>query len=475
MQIKTNFSRDYCTTYPLVIGCFKKQRNILKTDFDIELNDILENQKLDFGIVNIINTFNKISAKKIYIIGLGEEKVLTNEELSRIFNKVCKIDEEELQIDLDSFGECKKNAYICTYELNYGTYKFLECKSNQTERNLIIKYIASTNVKEEIEKALIISTAINNARDLINKPYNYLNAEDLASYAYDLVKELDSDKLSIEVYDKEEIEKMKMGAFLAVNKGSYDEPKLICIKYQGIEEWKDAIGLVGKGVMFDSGGYSIKSSMNGMKSDMSGAATVLAVMETLVKNNVLCNVVMVIAATDNRIDGKALLPDDIVSASDGTTIEIVSTDAEGRLTLADALLFAQNKGCNEIIDVATLTGACVVALGEYTTGVFGNNKKNINKFLEYASEENESAWQLPITEDIKEKVKGKVADLTNSTGRLMGASGAAAFLQAFIKDNVDWIHLDIAGTAFHTSPKEYEAYGATGVMVKTIYKYIKER
>ena len=234
--------------------------------------------------------------------------------------------------------------------------------------------------------------------------------------------------------------------------------------------------LVGKGVMFDTGGYSLKQSMNNMKDDMAGSATVLGILEAAVKNNLPVNLSVVICATDNRIDGGALLPDDVLTAMNGKTIEIVSTDAEGRLTLADAVYFAQKQGSKNIIDFATLTGAIVVALGDYTTGLFGNDLDNINSLLVSSKEEYEGLWHMPITEYMRERVRGsKVADLTNSTGRSAGAIGAAAFIEEFIEEGTKWMHLDIAGTAFNTSPAYNEFYGATGAMVKTVYNYLKKQ
>ncbi|MDD3191278.1 MAG: leucyl aminopeptidase, partial [Bacilli bacterium] len=255
--------------------------------------------------------------------------------------------------------------------------------------------------------------------------------------------------------------------------GSTAEPQLIHLSFQNSEK-PEKVGLVGKGVMFDTGGYSLKQTMNNMKDDMGGAATVIGIMEALARNDVKVNVEAIICATDNRIDGKALLPDDVLTAMNKKTIEIVSTDAEGRLTLADALCYAQKEGCKKVIDLATLTGAVVVALGDYTTGIFGNNDEMIEKIIASGKKTNEDIWHLPITDHIRKQVRSsKVADLTNSTGRNMGASGAAAFLEEFVEEGTKWVHLDIAGTIFHTSPSYQEAYGASGVMVKTLYEYLK--
>lgn len=464
---------------PLVLGLFINQ----KVEIDDKINDDIEELikskliKLELGETNKITTFSKIKNKVIYLIGLGAKEEYTKEKLKEVTKSLTASLGKELVIQFDSFIgnlDVLEAAFEFVLNAHYYNYKYDEFLSKKIENDVSWEFVTKYEVKQTIIEAMNLAVAIDNTRDLVNKPYNYLSAVDLADYAQELVKTLDNERISIHTYDKKQIEVLKMGAFLAVNKGSTCEPRLIYIKYQGLDEWKDPIALVGKGIMYDTGGYSIKTSMNTMKCDMAGAATVLGVLESLVKNEVKVNVMVIICATDNRINGEALLPDDIVTAMNGKTIEIVSTDAEGRLTLADGVYFAQKEGSQEVIDIATLTGACVVALGEYTTGIFGNHQDNINKFLDVAIKTGESTWQLPITEHIKKQVRSsKVADFTNSTGRNMGASGAAAFIEGFIEEKTKWIHLDIAGTAFHTTPSNKEFYGATGVMVQTIYNYLK--
>jgi leucyl aminopeptidase len=249
--------------------------------------------------------------------------------------------------------------------------------------------------------------------------------------------------------------------------------RLLYLSYHGSRNDDQGLTIVGKGLMYDTGGYSLKQNMNDMKDDMGGAATAISVFEAAVLNKLPVNLNVVVAATDNRINSKALLPDDVLTAMNGKTIEIVSTDAEGRLTLADALCFAQKEGAKVVVDIATLTGAVVVALGEYTTGLFANDQDLAEKMLKSAESENESLWQLPITDYIRKQVRGsKVADLTNSTGRNMGASSAAAFLEEFVEPTTKWLHIDIAGTVFHTSPAFEEFYGASGVMVRTLLNFL---
>lgn len=459
----------------LVYGLFNEEQMVkINPEVDEYLSKLMLNDLIssDLGKVTTIHTFDKCQFNKIHIIGLGKRSEYDFDKQAEVFEKVSYKLDRKLTIDVASFAgdlNLEKTAFDLVTAINYNCYVFDQFKSKKQDTSISVNYLISEEYKEVIESAEKISQAIKNTRDLVNLPYNHLNAEKLANYAKELVKRFNSKKVNIKVYNKEEIERLGMNAFLAVNQGSKDEPYLIYIKYNGKDEISEPITLVGKGLTYDTGGYTLKSSMNTMKCDMAGAATVLGVLEAVLSNNLPINLNIVIAATDNRISGEAYLPDDIITAMNKKTIEVVSTDAEGRLTLADALTFAQQEGSKHIIDIATLTGAVVVALGNYTTGVFGNDQEMINRFLEASKKAGESAWQLPITNDIRKQVRSsKVADLTNSTGRNMGASSAAAFLEEFIEEGTKWIHLDIAGTAFDQNKS-----GGTGVMVKSVYNYLK--
>jgi leucyl aminopeptidase len=467
---------------PLVYGFFEEQSSVL-IDEKIN-NDIIDlfNQDLikkEVGSINKIYTFKKLENSVIYLVGLGKLSTYSIGQLEKALVNVNYKLGDELNINLASFlgkldpKDVAKALVNCIGNYNYA---YDELLTKKFKNDLTINIIAEDNLEIDlaIKEGFNLAIAMNNVRDLVNKPYNYLNAADLALYAEELVEDLDNNKLSIKVYNKKEIEALGMNAFLGVNKGSTAEPKLIHIKYNGGSG--DYIGLIGKGVMFDTGGYSIKTNMLNMKDDMAGSATVLGVLEAVVKNNIPVNLQVVICATDNRINGEALLPDDVLTAMNKTTIEIKSTDAEGRLTLADGICFAQKEGCKELIDIATLTGAVVVALGDDVTGLFGNDEENIKKLLAASKEANEDFWHMPITDRIREEVRSsKVADLTNSTGRNMGASSAAAFLEAFVEEGTKWMHLDIAGTAFTTSPRAGQFYGATAVALKTLYNYLKNK
>ncbi len=276
--------------------------------------------------------------------------------------------------------------------------------------------------------------------------------------------------------EKEEIERLGMGAFLAVNQGSVEPPKMIVLKYQGKEQWTDVIGLVGKGITFDTGGYSLKTKAGivGMKTDMGGAAAVLGAMEIIGELKPEQNVVAVIPATDNMISGTAFKPDDVITSMSGKTIEVLNTDAEGRLVLADAITYAKHHGAEYLVDIATLTGGVITALGLYTTGAMTNNETLYKQIQEASLEACEPIWLLPLFERDKERVRSsKIADLNNSPGREGHAIVAGAFIGEFA-ENTPWVHLDIAGTA--TTAKDYDLgpAGATGVMARTLALFVEE-
>ena len=408
--------------------------------------------------LEIINTLGKIAAKKVIFI--NEDKAL-----EKGFNALFNL-KSDLLVLVDTF----KNENVKSFfeHLVVSSYKFLAFKSKEKQNNIDVYYYDSNNLEDLVNEGIVYGEAINKTKDLVNKPYNYLNAKDLANYAKGL-EELDNIKVSI--YGKKECEDMSMGSYLGVNKGSKDEPQLIHVRYTGDKDDKEIIGLVGKGVMYDTGGYSLKTTtgMPSMKCDMAGAATVLGVIEIIAKLKSKVNVDVVIAATDNRIGDDAIVPDDILTAANGMTIEILSTDAEGRLTLADALWFAQKEGATKLIDIATLTGAIVAALGKEYTGVFTNNQEFLDSLIAVSNKNKELLWQMPMSDGYRKELKSFSADMKNSSAnRLAGASVAACFLENFVEKENKWIHIDIAGTAYD------DKQGGTGVMVKSLADFLRK-
>lgn len=279
--------------------------------------------------------------------------------------------------------------------------------------------------------------------------------------------------LELTVLEREQMEALGMGALLGVARGSQQPPKFIVLRYRGKDSDEIDIALIGKGITFDSGGISIKPAdgMEEMKGDMAGGAAVMAATGAIAQLKPRINVMAICAATENLPGGNAYKPGDVVTAMGGKTIEVISTDAEGRLTLADALGYARQHGAKLIVDAATLTGACRVALGDIVSGAFTNNRELLDKVIAAGAEAGERHWQLPTYDEYKEQNKSEVADIKNVGGRLAGATTAALFVGEFAGDT-PWVHLDIAGTSSSEKERGYLVKGATGVPVRTFVNLV---
>lgn len=436
--------------------------------------------------ISKVHTLGKIGSKRVYFAGLGKEKEYdfdtARESFAKLFKTLQKAKIQSFSIVLDTFtGEnvhFNEAAHALAEVLPLSTYKIQDYKqkSNEPERNINQVTIISSADEAEIRSSLTVGSAFgegtNSARTLVNMPGNILTATELAKYSVDVAQKYG---FEYEVLEKEDMEKLGMGGLLAVNKGSDEPPKMIVLKYQGKEEWTDVIGLVGKGITFDTGGYSIKpkDGIVGMKSDMGGAAAVLGAMEIIGQLKPEQNVLAVIPSTDNMISGNAFKPDDVIVSLSGKTIEVLNTDAEGRLVLADGITYAKHHGANYLVDVATLTGGVIIALGTHTTGAMTNNEALFEQVLEASHECGEPIWRLPITKKDIEKVRGsKMADLNNSPGREGHAIMAGTFIGEFT-DGTPWVHLDIAGTATTSKADELGPTGGTGVMARTLAAFVE--
>jgi leucyl aminopeptidase len=479
----------------LVVGVFDKpekfsgQLAALDEQFSGQLTELVKAGDISakLNAISKVHSFGKIGAKRIWFVGLGKEKEITFHKLEKAFGKLFKELKgsklEEAAVYLDSFLTEKIDGSDAAHALSeafaLATYQFdsYRQKSNEPERKLANMTIyCDCAAQDEITASLTVGYAFgkgtNSARTLVNTPGNMLTAADMANYAVELAAKYD---FEVEILDKTEIEKLGMGAFLAVNQGSTEPPKMIVLKYQGKEQWEDVIGLVGKGITFDTGGYSIKTKAGivGMKTDMGGAAAVLGAMEIIGETRPEQNVVAVIPSTDNMISGNAFKPDDVITSMSGKTIEVLNTDAEGRLVLADAVTYAKHHGANYLVDVATLTGGVITALGVNTTGAMTNHEQLYEQVLEAAHEAGEQMWQLPLFESEKERVRNsKVADLNNSPGSQGHAIVAGAFIGEFAEDT-PWVHLDIAGTATSSKAHDLGPEGATGVMTRTLALFVE--
>ena len=356
--------------------------------------------------------------------------------------------------------------------INYDFDKYKEKKKDKKENLLSLDLLLLDGKKIPVLEIETLIKATDIAKDLVNEQAEIMTPKKLAELAEEYGEKYG---FQVEILDEKKAKKLGMEAFLMVGRASVNRPYVIVMRYFGDKENEYTYGLVGKGLTYDTGGLSLKptDSMINMKDDMGGSATVIGAMCAIAKNKLKKNVIAVVAACENAMGGDAYRPGDIVPTMAGKYIEIINTDAEGRLTLADAMTYiAKKEKVSEIVDVATLTGAVVVALGNAATGVFTNRKEMFQK-LDKASEKwEEIYWQLPLLPEYKKSIRSEIASLKNSGGRWGGACGAASFLEEFC-EGLPWMHLDIAGTAFFDSPGFYYKKGATGIGVKTLYSYIK--
>lgn len=328
-------------------------------------------------------------------------------------------------------------------------------------------------VQQALMEREVISRGVWLARDLVNEPSNIKTPEYLAKTAWDLAEQLD---LTCTILGQPELQRQGFGALLAVAKGSICAPRLIVLDYQGGEAGAQPIALVGKGVTFDSGGISLKpgEGMDQMKMDMAGGAAVIATMATIARLKLPINVVGVVPAVENMPSDRATRPGDIVTSLSGKTIEILNTDAEGRLILADALTWVGQKNPELIIDLATLTGACILALGHHASAVLSNDSTLADDLQQAGDCVDERLWPLPLFDEYAEQIKSSVADVKNIGGRPAGTITAAAFLQKFVGET-PWAHLDIAGTAWEEKGREGQPTGGTGVGVRLLVEYLQQR
>jgi leucyl aminopeptidase len=355
-------------------------------------------------------------------------------------------------------------------------YRTIEKEERTVERLSIVVEGADANaLSRGAESGRIIGESVNFTRDLANEPGAYMTPTIMAERAQQVASEFG---LQFEALDQPQLEQEGMGAFLSVARGSDQPPKMIILKYMPegktrIDEGEDFLALVGKGITFDTGGISLKpgENMELMKYDMTGGATVLGVMRAVAQLKPAIPLLGVVPATENMPSGKATKPGDVVRAMSGKTIEVINTDAEGRLILADAVCYAKKLGATRVIDMATLTGAVSIALGDVNTGIMGTDQEMITAVIEAGREVGEKFWQLPLDKEYSKQIKSDIADIKNVGGRKAGTITAAAFIKEFA-DGVSWAHLDIAGTAWGDEAKPFRAKGPTGVAVRTLLNFI---
>ncbi len=434
--------------------------------------------------VTIIHSLDKLPAARVVIAGLGKKQELSLDRVRGVVAETCR---QLRQKRVDTIATIAQGVGIADITLDkaaqaitegalLGTYSFRrhmkEAEYDEIKQLIIVE--ADERKLPVLEqgyfKGRILAEATNLARDMVNEPANFMTPSHMAEMATRLAE---THQLKLSVLEREQMQELGMGGLIGVAQGSRQPPKFIILHYRGRDSNEVDVALVGKGITFDSGGISIKPSekMEEMKGDMAGGAAVLVAIGAIAQLKPKINVAAIVPATENLPGGNALKPGDILTAMNGKTIEIISTDAEGRLILADALAYAHKLGAKSIIDVATLTGAMRTALGDLYTGAFGNDQGLIDKVVAAGAEAGELIWQMPMHEGYKEQIKSDVADVKNVGGKYAGAITATQFLAEFAGDT-PWVHLDIAGTSLSEKEQNYHIKGATGVPVRTLVNLV---
>ena len=423
----------------------------------------------------------KLKAKRLLLLGGGKAKKFSPSELRKLAGAAVRALKSK---SLRSFaflapdGIKAEEAVRAIVEGAFiGNFDPDTYKSDRKDQRIDSLTLVASGDKASLQKAMdearVIGESQNFTRELVNEPSNRMTPSVLADHARKMSQQVG---LKCDVYGADKIKELKMGAFWGVAQGSDEPPALIIMRYEpsGAPE-KPVLGLVGKGITFDTGGISIKPAdgMEKMKYDMAGGATMIGVMRAIALLKPKVKVIGIVCATENMPSGKAQKPGDIQTAMSGKTIEIINTDAEGRLVLADGLCYARQLGCTHLIDAATLTGAVVVALGYANAGVFANDDAMYERFNNALNRAGEKMWRLPLDDEYKEQIRSNIADIMNTGGRWGGAITAAMFLKEFAEET-PWIHLDIAGTAWMEDSKPWIAKGPSGIAVRSLVEFAKE-
>lgn len=463
------------------------QKNFEKSEgFENTIKYLFDTKKFkgEAGEIFTLSTLKDDRYENVIFVGLGKEKETTDEKIRTAFSKVIKkcreFKAQKLFVGFTYIEGLNYSEEIkaIVEGIGFGDYKFDKYKSDKKAEKNIEVCIGNIplekleEAKDSIDEAALLVDTTLLARNLVNEPANVMTPKALAKAASDAGAE---SGFEVSVLDKGKIKELDMKAFLSVTAGAENPPRLIIMRYLGDKDSREVLGFIGKGLTYDSGGYSIKThdGMLTMKSDMGGGAAVIGAMSAIAKRKLKVNVIGVIAACENLISGAAYKPGDIIGSMGGKTIEILSTDAEGRLTLADAVYYAISKEkVTKVVDVATLTGAALSALGITTTAVVTNNKEFYDRLESAASKAGEKIWMLPAFDEYKELIKSDIADLKNTGGKFAGTITAGLFIGEFVQKK-PWLHLDIAGTAWRDSEDGYYSKGGTGAGVRTLYYLAK--
>ena len=426
---------------------------------------------------------NEIKAQRLLLVGVGERDEYTQARASLMAGTAARTlrgkSVKTIAIVPRIEGSPEEIASVVVEGSIMALFDPDKYRTSDKEERKLEKLIVvldgadETGLMRGIERGRIIGESVNFTRDLANEPGGYMTPTNMSERARDVATEFG---LSVDVLDEARMEQEGMGSLLSVARGSDEPGKLIILKYtppSPVEGNEELLAFVGKGITFDSGGISLKpgENMELMKYDMTGGATVMGAMRAIAQLKPSIPVLGVIPCAENLPSGKATKPGDVVRAMTGKTIEVINTDAEGRLILADAIAYAKKLGATRIIDMATLTGAVSIALGDVNTAVIGTDQELIDEIIAAGKEAGEKYWQLPLDKEYSKQIKSDIADIKNVGGRKAGTITAAAFLKEFA-DGVSWAHLDIAGTAWGDEAKPYRSKGPTGIAVRTLLRIV---
>lgn len=489
MEVKADARKFYeieCDA--LVVGVFENENHNegVLAELDKRIGGVLaslvENGEFvgKAGESAYVHNTGEMKARRLLLLGAGKQADFTADNVRRMAGTAARnlrgkkartfafLRRSELPIG-DSAQAATEGALWSLFDADkYHT-------SDKTESHLETMILATGDgnldvVKSGIERGRVIAEAANFGRDVINEPSNVMTPTALAQKAEELAKDYG---LELDVLDEAQMKDLGMGSLLGVAQGSAEPAKMIVLRYTPKANSDETIAIVGKGVTFDTGGISIKPAdgMEKMKYDMAGGATTLAAMRAIAQLKPSVNVLGIVPAVENMPGGRAQRPGDVVRAMTGKTIEVINTDAEGRLILADAVAYARKLGATKIVDLATLTGAVSIALGDVYVAILGNNQEWIDAVIEAGRKSGEKLWQLPLDKEYREQIKSEIADIKNVGGRKAGTITGAYFIREFVEDT-PWVHLDIAGTAWNDSNKPYLAVGPTGVCVRTLVNLV---
>ena len=434
-----------------------------------------------FGKTVLVDTPGDFNTKTVVLLGLGKKENFGSLEAFRAANiAVARTGQRSRAVCVDFSGVDREFLKVFLEGMACGAYEYGKFKSSGKKKNRIEKVLVASKkisadyFSTQAAHADAVSSSVAFSRDIVNDPPNILTPSVLAEHALSISE--GSEHLSCKIFDRDEIREMGMGGLPAVSFGSSEPPRFIHLSYSPPVKSRKKVAIVGKGITFDSGGLCLKPAdgMRTMKMDMSGAAVVLGAMKAIGELAPSINVHGIVPATENMTGASAYKPDDVVTSLNGKTIEIINTDAEGRVALSDALSYAVRLGVSEIVDLATLTGACIVGLGLHNAGVMGNNANLVKSVLGSARDVGEKMWELPLDTELREEIRSRVADVKNVGSRWGGAITAALFLENFVSD-VPWVHIDIAGPSYVEKSSEWYQYGATGFGVRTIVNYLMNR